>query len=58
MATFSEKVNAISSVVAQMSQDPAERLGLVTALVEIYRHEIKRSFSIIPVAKESAEDAA
>lgn len=51
---FSERVNAISNLVNEMTPDPGERLGLVSALCEIYRQEIKSYFVKIPASGTQA----
>lgn len=58
MTVFAEKVNAVSNVIANMTLDPAERLGIVSALIEIYRHEITKAFvSVGPTVSTGEKNA-
>ncbi len=51
---FAQKVNAVSEVLARLSNDPAERLGIAVAIMEIYRFELTKNFVAVPV--ETAAD--
>lgn len=51
---FAKRVNAVSDLVSTMTPDPAERLGIVTALCEIYRHDLANNFMRIRKERPAA----
>lgn len=57
---FSKRVNAVSDLVSTMTADPGERLGIATALCEIYRYDLVSNFGMVKTeraAKMEQEDA-
>ena len=48
MTSMSEKVNAVSDVIAKMTPDPAERFSVASVLVEMYRYEMNKAFVPMP----------
>lgn len=46
---FVQKVNAVSEALARLSNDPAERMGIAVAIMEIYRFELTKNFIVVPV---------
>lgn len=51
---FSERVNVISNMITEMTPDPSERLGIVTALAEIYKHDLQKYLIPVPAKREPA----
>lgn len=51
---FSERVNAASNIISEMTQDPSERLGIATALCEIYKYELRKYLA--PIAPKSISE--
>lgn len=51
---FSERVNAVSSLITNMTIDPSERLGIATALCEIYRFELSKRLVVLPAPIENS----
>lgn len=54
---FSERVNAASNLITAMTGDPSERLGIATALCEIYKFDLAKYMVAVPAKKEEGEAA-
>lgn len=56
--SISEKINVTSNLIVTMSGEPAERLGIAVALVEIYRHDLQKTFADVPVPTKAESTPA
>lgn len=50
-AVFSQRVNALSNMLSQMTFDPAERFGIASAVMEAYRYDFHKN--LVNVSHES-----
>ena len=53
---FSERVNAISNMISNITADPAERYGLAMAIAEIYRHELNGYLIVVTPSGEGQKN--
>lgn len=55
---FSDRVNAVSSAITALTLDPAERLGIACALVEIFKFDLSNYLGAVePPKNEEAGKA-
>lgn len=54
--SVSEKVNVVSNVISNISNDPSERLGIAVCLAEIYKNELSKLLVRVESPAEKGEN--